>query len=163
MAGLQLSPRQEEQKVTRQEPKEDRMGERGSQGGVSLSVRGVKVPGGTRIFFPPFLHFFGAGWLWSPWVLEGREELFRGYLTVCRSLAGACGREYLPPSGLRGIEHSPGAGGGVELTFSREICRVIWSVIGFLLVSSRILPRGALSCRQHTVSSGSMPMEGPGR
>lgn len=50
----------------------------------------------------------------------------------------------------------------IEHTCS-EICKVIWSVIGFLLVGSRVLSRGAFSCRQHTVLSGSMPVAGRGR
>lgn len=51
---------------------------------VSVSVRGVKVPRGTRLFFS-FLDFSGDDAVLNPsLVLEGGEELYRDYLGVSR-------------------------------------------------------------------------------
>lgn len=78
-------------------------------------LRAVSIPEcvgsrslGELAFFSFSSLLWGIEVLIPSLVLEGREELFRGFLGVCWSLAGSCGREYLPPSGLRGIELSPG-------------------------------------------------------
>lgn len=64
------------------------MGEHIRQGGVSLSERG-QGPSGYSSFFP---YFSGDGAAFIPsFVLSGREELSRGYLGVCWSVAGSHG------------------------------------------------------------------------
>lgn len=66
------------------------MGELISQGGVSLRVRGVKVPRGILFFFFPYFSRDGVAFIPS-FVLGGRKELSRGYLGVCWSVLDSCG------------------------------------------------------------------------
>lgn len=61
---------------------QDRIGGRISQGGVNLTLCGVKVPRGTRHLF--LLDISAGGMALIPClVLEDQEEFFRGYLGVC--------------------------------------------------------------------------------
>lgn len=111
---------------------------------------------GTRLFS---LSRFLCEWC-SFYPLFGsrkEKELSRGYRGVCWRLAGS----WLGVSTSLRIARNwmnPG-----------DIAHLPWDMQGYLvcnwlpLVGSRVLLHGAVSCRQQTVLSGSLPTAGPGR